>query len=160
MIADELLTGFKPSVTVDCSHRDGTRVGGRVLVKYILHKYAFPPARLLPNTRKNPPGADFRTSPEGAPVRNGTRNPAKLVSSTSCCRYANLGALRAAVPPANVAYSRVMDTSDDPGGSAPLAFVCAFILGKAPLPGLGFGAAGPGLRGGGCGAGRGEAERP
>lgn len=43
VIAHELLTSLKGSVTVDWSHRESARARMRVLVKRILRKHGFPP---------------------------------------------------------------------------------------------------------------------
>jgi|CXWL01.1.fsa_nt_gi type I restriction enzyme R subunit len=43
VIAHELLTGLKGSVTVDWSHRESARARMRTLVKRILRKYGYPP---------------------------------------------------------------------------------------------------------------------
>ncbi|MEQ9345660.1 MAG: type I restriction endonuclease subunit R [Thalassospira sp.] len=43
VIAHELLTGLKSSVSVDWQHRDSARAKMRVLVKRTLRKYGFPP---------------------------------------------------------------------------------------------------------------------
>ena len=43
MIAHELVTSLKSSVTVDWMHRDAARARMRVLVKRILRKYGYPP---------------------------------------------------------------------------------------------------------------------
>ncbi|MDR2877477.1 MAG: type I restriction endonuclease subunit R, partial [Chromatiales bacterium] len=43
VIAHELLTSLKGSVTVDWAHRDSARARMRVLVKRILRKYGYPP---------------------------------------------------------------------------------------------------------------------
>jgi type I restriction enzyme R subunit len=43
VIANELVTSVKGSVTVDWMHRDTARARMRVLVKRILRKYGYPP---------------------------------------------------------------------------------------------------------------------
>jgi type I restriction enzyme R subunit len=43
VIAQELVTGIKNSVSVDWMHREGARARMRVLVKRILRKYGYPP---------------------------------------------------------------------------------------------------------------------
>jgi type I restriction enzyme R subunit len=43
VIAHELVTGLRKSVTVDWMHRDPARARMRVLVKRILRKYGYPP---------------------------------------------------------------------------------------------------------------------
>jgi type I restriction enzyme R subunit len=43
VIAQELVTGIKSSVSVDWMHREGARARIRVLVKKILRKYGYPP---------------------------------------------------------------------------------------------------------------------
>ena len=43
VIAHELLTGLRGSITVDWSHRESARARMRVLVKRILRKYGYPP---------------------------------------------------------------------------------------------------------------------
>jgi type I restriction enzyme, R subunit len=43
IIAHELVTSLKGSVTVDWMHRDAARARMRVLVKRILRKYGYPP---------------------------------------------------------------------------------------------------------------------
>jgi type I restriction enzyme R subunit len=43
VIAHELVTSLKSSVTVDWMHRDAARARMRVLVKRILRKYGYPP---------------------------------------------------------------------------------------------------------------------
>lgn len=43
VIAHELLTSLKSSITIDWAHRDSARARLRVLVKRILRKYGYPP---------------------------------------------------------------------------------------------------------------------
>jgi len=43
VIAHELVTGIKGSITVDWMHRENARARIRVLVKRILRKYGYPP---------------------------------------------------------------------------------------------------------------------
>ncbi|MDP2061670.1 MAG: DUF3387 domain-containing protein [Phaeovulum sp.] len=43
IIAHELLTSLKSSITIDWAHRDSARARLRVLVKRILRKYGYPP---------------------------------------------------------------------------------------------------------------------
>lgn len=43
VIAHELLTSLKSSITVDWTHREAARARIRVLVKRILRKYGYPP---------------------------------------------------------------------------------------------------------------------
>uniref|UniRef100_UPI0025FD59B6 type I restriction enzyme endonuclease domain-containing protein n=1 Tax=uncultured Thiodictyon sp. TaxID=1846217 RepID=UPI0025FD59B6 len=43
VIAHELLTSLRGSVTVDWSHRENARARMRILVKRILRKYGYPP---------------------------------------------------------------------------------------------------------------------
>jgi hypothetical protein len=43
VIAHELVTNLRKSVTVDWMHRDAARARMRVLVKRILRKYGYPP---------------------------------------------------------------------------------------------------------------------
>jgi type I restriction enzyme R subunit len=43
VIAHELLTSLRGSITVDWSHRENARARMRILVKRILRKYGYPP---------------------------------------------------------------------------------------------------------------------
>lgn len=43
VIATELITVIRKSVTIDWQYREGTRAKIRVLVKRILNKYGYPP---------------------------------------------------------------------------------------------------------------------
>jgi len=43
LIAHELLISLKENVSVDWAHRESTRARMRVLVRYILRKYGYPP---------------------------------------------------------------------------------------------------------------------